>query len=61
METKSSTISPFIILLIPALLAMLLTLGQAKESPTQEANTFSFLSVPAFKGLLDTSVNCRFW
>jgi len=61
METKSTTISPFIMLLIPALLAMLVTFGQTGESRTKEANTFSFLSVPAFKGLLDASVNCRLW
>jgi len=61
MESKSTTISPFIMLLLPALLAMLVTFGQAGESRTKEANTFSFLSVPAFKGLLDASADCRLW
>lgn len=61
MKTKSTTISPFIMLLIPALLAMLVALGQTRENRTKETNSFSFLSVPAFKGLLDAKVNCRFW
>lgn len=61
MKTKSNAISPFIMLLVPALIAMLITLGQTGESRNEEANTFSFLSVPAFKGLLNGSVNCRLW
>ncbi|WP_407426000.1 hypothetical protein [Arcticibacter sp.] len=61
MKTKSTAISPFIMLLIPALLAMLVTLSHIKESRTQEATTFSYLSVPALKGLLNTGFNCRLW
>lgn len=62
MKTKSNTISPFIMLLVPALLAMLFALSQTKQSESQQQpKAFSFLSVPAFKGLVEGGFNCRFW
>ncbi|MGV3704818.1 MAG: hypothetical protein ACO1NU_05520 [Arcticibacter sp.] len=61
MKTKSNTISPFIMLLVPALLAMLFALSQTKQSEPQQPKAFSFLSVPAFKGLVEGGFNCRFW
>lgn len=61
MKTKSNTISPFIMLLVPALLAMLFALSQNKQSEAQQPTAFSFLSVPAFKGLVEGGFNCRLW
>lgn len=61
MKTKSNTISPFIMLLVPALLAMLFALGQSKQSTFQRPAALGVLSVPALKDMVDASFNCRIW
>ncbi|MGX5690606.1 hypothetical protein BDE36_0681 [Arcticibacter tournemirensis] len=55
MKTPKNLLSPFIILLVPVLLAILLTLNNSNSTLNQEKfEAASYFRMPSFNGLVRT-------
>ncbi|WP_374165813.1 hypothetical protein [Arcticibacter sp. MXS-1] len=55
MKTSTNSISPFLILLVPVLLAVMLTISNSdREAKSEQYETASFFRMPSWSGVVQS-------